>query len=81
MDATVSEMRQSSMFTPFIHTNHPMREVWSQVFHYAENPPQDPEEIRLCDLFFLNADRFISDSINLILVNFQEKMRPRTVLN
>ena len=61
MDPTVSQMKKSETLMPFLHYRHPLREIMLKIFQYAEHPPRDENEIRDCDLFFLNADNFISD--------------------
>ena len=56
-------MMKSATLKPLLHPYHPLREILLRIFHYANNPPTDDEGIRTCDLFFLNADKFISDGI------------------
>lgn len=71
MDATVAQMRQSDAFVPLLQEKHPVRDMLLRIFAYAENFPKDPEEIRICDLCFLNVDKYLSDSIKLILQSVQ----------
>lgn len=71
MDPTVIQMMKSATLRPLLDPYHPLREILLRIFHYANNPPTDDEGIRTCDLFFLNADKFISDGISQILTRVQ----------
>ena len=71
MDPTVIQMMKSATLRPLLH---PLSSLARNTFcGYFIIPitSTDDEGIRTCDLFFLNADKFISDGISQILTRVQ----------
>lgn len=78
MDPTVGEMRKSNTLKSFLHPRHPLRDLLLDIFHYAENAPKDEENIRICDLYFLNVDKYIADAIDVILKSVQRAVQEKS---
>ncbi len=71
MDPSTREIRNDAIWSISLGVQISLWPLMVQVFFYADNPPKDTDNIRICDMFFLNADKFITDSMGQILHRVQ----------